>query len=62
MLEKQCTLVCGLITFQPQIMLHIEYVSEKTLRARISETNGSSLTAPYVVIYAKNQQSILASV
>lgn len=62
MLEKQYTLVCGLIIFQTQIMLHIEYVSGKTLRACISETNGSSLTAPYAVINAKNQQSTLTSV
>lgn len=57
MLEKRYTLVCSLVIFQTQIMVHMEYVSGKTLRAHISETNGSSLTAPYVVIYAKNQQS-----
>lgn len=34
----------------------------KTLREGISETNGSSLTAPYVVIHAKNQQSASVSV
>lgn len=50
MLEKQYTLVYSFIIFPTEIMLHVEYVSGKTLITRILETNGSS---PYVVIYVK---------
>lgn len=62
MVEKQYTLVCGLIIFQTQIMLHMDYVSGKTLEHVSQKQMFFSLTAPYVVIYAKNQQSTLASV
>lgn len=62
MLEKQYTLVCHLIIFLIQIILHVEYVSRKTLRECISEIKVSSLTAPYVLFQAKSQQSTSASV